>query len=74
MNKNNFSIFFIRKNVIIFQKSIINEYKNKYGKYPESLDDLIQHKMLQISPELEEQFIIMINKNTGSVEVESKTK
>ncbi len=50
-------------------QSIVNNYKNKYGSYPSSIDDLVYVKMIQIRPELRSEFNILINQNTGEVKI-----
>lgn len=44
-------------------------YKKIYGKYPTSLQDLVDQKLLTVSPALEKEFTVTINKATGVVEI-----
>lgn len=53
-------------------KSVVDNYKTKYGVYPISIDELIQHKMIQVGPELKNEFKITINQNTGEVIIVTK--
>ncbi len=55
-------------------QSIVDIYKNKYGKYPTSVDDMVARKIIKVSPELQNQFNITIDKNTGIVEIIPKNK
>lgn len=52
---------------------IVKNYKTKYGVYPTSIDDLVQNKMIRVGTELKNEFNIKIDKNTGNVEITSKT-
>lgn len=53
-------------------KVVVKNYKIKYGVYPRSVNDLIASKMIQVGPELQKDFTIKINANTGDVKVEAK--
>lgn len=50
---------------------VIQNYKNKYGMYPSSLNDLIINNMIQVNTEFKTDFIITINKNTGEITIVS---
>jgi hypothetical protein len=44
-------------------------YKEKYGTYPESIDELANKKLLGFSPALKSEFIVLMDKQTGHVQV-----
>lgn len=50
-------------------KNVSEKYKIKYGVYPSSLEELIEKKMIQITPGLKEEFEVVIDKNTGDVTI-----
>jgi len=60
-------IMLINLNKVI--STVVEAYKNKFGIYPSSVDDLAQKKFMKVSPALEKEFIVKINKNTGEVRV-----
>lgn len=53
-------------------KTLITSYKNKYGYYPRSVDDLIARGMLQRGKELKNTFTITINPKNGDVHITPK--
>lgn len=55
-------------------KTVVASYKNKYGIYPSSLNDLINRKMIRedAGPELKNNYNIVINSNTGNVTITAR--
>lgn len=53
-------------------KKVVDDFKNIYGRYPNSLDELVEKNMIQILPALKSEFNVLIDKNTGDVEITPK--
>ena len=53
-------------------KNVSEKYKTRYGRYPSSLTELIDAKMIQVTPALTEGFRITINPSTGAVDIVPK--
>lgn len=54
-------------------KSLTARYNKKYGFYPQSLNDLVEAKMIRPNTGLTDTFTIMFNPNNGDVRVNVKT-
>lgn len=55
----------------LLEKSIV-AYKAKYGKYPQSIEELLALKFIALPPDLLDSFSISINQKNGSFKVEEK--
>jgi hypothetical protein len=53
-------------------QSLAKKYKNNYGTYPKSVEDLAEKNMIQFTPQLKEKFTIVINQYTGTVTITPK--
>lgn len=53
-------------------QGIVEQYKNKYGVYPQSINEVISHKMIRAGTNLQNEFTIVIDRNTGKVKITSK--
>jgi hypothetical protein len=67
----------IKEGMVISQltkelEDVVKEYKNKYGTYPTSLDDIVSHGLAQVSPALEKEFNVIFDAKTGAVYIKSK--
>jgi hypothetical protein len=54
--------------------TVVNNYKTKYGFFPASIDELINHKMIKpgSGSEIQKRFNIRINQQTGEVKITAK--
>lgn len=67
----------IKEGMVISQliktlSEVVQEYKNKYGVYPKSLDDIVSRGLVQVSPDLEKGYIVTIDGKTGVVDITPK--
>ncbi len=53
-------------------KKVVDDYKIIYKKYPKSIDDIVDKKMIEIAPALKTEFDVIIDGNTGDVEIKPK--
>ncbi len=53
---------------------IVENYKTKFGMYPKSVDEMVEHNMIEVTPALKKEFIVTIDKNTGVVEILPKNR
>lgn len=52
--------------------TLVANYKKQFGVYPSSLDEMIAHNVVQISPEVIDHFAITIDGKSGVVEIKIK--
>lgn len=67
----------LKENVLIndlteILENLVATYKEKYGFYPNSIDDLVKRKLIQSSTALKADFNITINRNNGEVKITPK--
>ena len=53
---------------------LTQDYKSRFGKYPTSLNDLIEKNMIRVDDELRNKIIVTINSNNGFVQVELRSE